>query len=371
MKKTLLTFSSLFLSLLSITEMACATPVTPLCATAPNGLVGWWTGDQNANDIAGGHTGTFTGSYSAGYIGSAFVISGSGNDFVTVPQTSALEPANITVDAWVKASSSPGNFKYIAVKGGKGCDGGGSYALYTASTGGLAFYVYDGNTFVVSPVMNAASIWDGQWHFVAGTYDGTNVSLYVDGVLFGATPANLSINYSLNNNDFSIGAYQDCPSQNLAFAGNIDEVEIFSRALTSSEILTIFNAKESGKCNIDIKVRPLKPNHCFNPKNNGLISVAILGSSTLDVNNIDQTTLQFNGLSVKLNDEHKPLCRIEKVNQDGNPDLVCKFRNVPGAWSESQTNAVLTGKLKDHSHLIGYGDVCFHKKPKENHGHQS
>ena len=52
-------------------------------------------------------------------------------------------------------------------------------------------------------------VWDGNWHFVAGTYDGAYVRFYVDGVeVTPATATSLTINYALpTNSNLYIGAY--------------------------------------------------------------------------------------------------------------------------------------------------------------------
>ncbi|HXW53592.1 MAG TPA: LamG domain-containing protein [Myxococcota bacterium] len=226
-----------------------STASTTSCVAPPSSLVGWWPGDDNANDIAGTNNGSFNGIFIPGEVEEAFNISGTGIDYVTVPSSAALQPQNITVDAWVKANGSPGDFKYIIDKGASSidCAGNASYALYTGESGGLFFYISDGTTVVESPDAGTG-VWDNQWHFVAGTYDGASVSLYVDGNLVGSNPASLTINYGFPDNTLYFGNYPDCTTQNLSFDGGIDEVEIFSRALLQSEIQAIFNAGSSGKC---------------------------------------------------------------------------------------------------------------------------
>ena len=49
------------------------------CVAPPPGLVGWWPGESNANDIVGDHNGTLLGpvSFSAGEVGQSFVLNGS------------------------------------------------------------------------------------------------------------------------------------------------------------------------------------------------------------------------------------------------------------------------------------------------------
>jgi hypothetical protein len=90
-----------------------------------------------------------------------------------------------------------------------------------------------------------SGIWDGKWHSVIGTYDGLTVRLYVDGVEVGSgTPDSSGISYGLpTSNDLMIGDYAGCPGLN--FAGSIDQVQIFDRALDPREIG--FGVKLSGE----------------------------------------------------------------------------------------------------------------------------
>ncbi len=83
------------------------------CVPAPAGLVGWWPGDGGANDIAGTNNGTLQGGATAdaaGVVGPAFGFDGT-NGFVQIPDSPALRPANLTIEAWVRFDSldSPGS----------------------------------------------------------------------------------------------------------------------------------------------------------------------------------------------------------------------------------------------------------------------
>jgi Concanavalin A-like lectin/glucanases superfamily len=91
---------------------------------------------------------------------------------------------------------------------------------------------------------------DGKWHHVAGTFDGAVVRLYVDGKQVGnGTPATLTINYNTpGGNDLFIGNYF-WPGT-WGFAGSIDELSIYNRALSASEIQTISTAGAAGKSNL-------------------------------------------------------------------------------------------------------------------------
>ncbi|MGC2323072.1 MAG: hypothetical protein WA463_10615, partial [Terriglobales bacterium] len=101
-----------------------------MCTPPPKEMVSWWTGDGTPLDYFGRNDGLTTSPvlYAAGEVADGFNFSGS--QYVEVPQSSSLEPTTLTVDAWVNAAGSPGQFRYIVSKGGVG-DDGGSYALYT------------------------------------------------------------------------------------------------------------------------------------------------------------------------------------------------------------------------------------------------
>jgi hypothetical protein len=157
---------------------------------------------------------------------------------VHVSDNPSLDPGSVSVSAWVNSAASPGSYRYVLAKGANGCLAA-SYGLYTGANGGLEFYVStgQGTSYAVSPDAGQ-SVWDGRWHNVVGTYDGSYVRLYVDGHQVGSgTPDTAPIGYGLpNSNDLTIGDYPSCPSQNLDFSGSIDEVKLFNRALAPTEI---------------------------------------------------------------------------------------------------------------------------------------
>ncbi len=167
-----------------------------------------------------------------GKYGNAFDFNSGGS--IRIVNNQLLEPARVSVEAWVKNATLPGNFQYVLSKGANGCNQA-SYALYTGDKGGLQFYISDGITFIASPD-SGTEVWDNSWHYVVGTYDGSLVRLYVDGQEVGAgTPTNLPIGYGLpNGNDMYIGKYSGTCV--FGFNGQADEVRVWDRALTLPEI---------------------------------------------------------------------------------------------------------------------------------------
>jgi hypothetical protein len=230
--------------LVAVAALAIAAP-----ASASTGLSGWWPFYENtgttAHDLSGNHYDGMLGGgaqWTSGYFGPALSFNGDGAN-VQVPDKPAFEPSTtLTVTAYVKTSGSPGDFKYIVAKGGFGCSTG-AYGLYTGPNGGLIFYVDhpDGVNFTLSPDAGSG-VWDGNWHFVAGTYDGSAVHLYVDGAeVQSGNPYSGAIRYGgPSSNDLFIGHYEGCPG--LDFNGSIDEPTVWSKALTATQIRLTYQA---------------------------------------------------------------------------------------------------------------------------------
>jgi hypothetical protein len=158
----------------------------------------------------------------------------SGDDYVSVADSPTLEPAHISVGAVVRATTSPGSYRYIVAKGALQCRTA-SYGLYTGRDGGLSFYVSNGVDYVISADAGAR-LWDGAWHVVLGTFDGGRVRLFVDGKEVGTgTPTSISLAYGFPDNDgFSIGDYRGPCASPLGFVGDIDAVVVANRAIVWS-----------------------------------------------------------------------------------------------------------------------------------------
>jgi hypothetical protein len=193
-----------------------------------------WSGNGNHGQLGASPTPDSNDpTWIRGVFGLGSGLSFDGNDFVAIPDDATLEPSRITVETWFRRSGSPGRVTYLVSKGGDRCEAG-SYGLYTTETGKLAFYIYDGTTWTRSPEAEQ-SVWDGRWHHLAGTFDGSTVRLFVDGKQVGSgTPSSISIGYALPQGDGTIGGYRGACA--LLFEGEMDAVRIWSRALPVSDI---------------------------------------------------------------------------------------------------------------------------------------
>jgi len=144
---------------------------------------------------------------------------------VSIPAASnGLQPASLTVAGWVKPDPAWPFWSWVAGQGD-------NYGLYVQGDK-IVFYFYNGSTWNNVNYDNTA-VGDGQWHHLAGSFDALtgSLSIYMDGVLLNATPYPESIVYSFGT-EFSIGSMQGTRN----FKGCLDEIRVYGRALTGSEI---------------------------------------------------------------------------------------------------------------------------------------
>lgn len=109
---------------------------------------------------------------------------------------------------------------------------------------------------------------------------------------------------------------------------------------------------------VDIDIKPGSDPNCFNINGHGVIPVAILGSGELNVADVDQSTLSFGGLSVRIRGNKFPQCNVDDVDGDGLQDLVCHFQDDSSAWVEGGDQAALEGALFDGTRIAGTDSIC-------------
>ena len=199
----------------------------------PPGLIAWWPGDGSTLNLAGWPAALQGGaSFTAGMVDQAFRFNGT-NQWATTDldvQPSALPTT--TWEAWVF----PTRVKASTRQPMLSCDTGGYGRSVLIETGTTNFAV-----FVGSGVWQPTSVTTNAWQHIAVIFSPTNVLFFKNGVRFnyGKAPGIQSSSQKL-----TIGR---SPGYGEYFAGDIDEVTIYNRALTDSEIQGIYNAGSSGK----------------------------------------------------------------------------------------------------------------------------
>jgi len=220
---------------------------TPVCTSPPPNMVSWWPGDGNANDIQGGNNGSLQigATFAPGKVAQAFSFDGV-DDFVTVPNSSNLNLTQaLTIDAWVHPSVANQNGGIVEKTVG---DHVNTQYLMDLEGGVVFFRV------IVVPGVDHRTVHSNsvipinQWTHIAGTWDGAIMKLFINGIQQTET-VEVTPPINSGNGPTRIGSLGD---NIYHFAGLIDEVEIFSRALSTEEIVALYLADSAGKCkNID------------------------------------------------------------------------------------------------------------------------
>ena len=204
---------------------------------APAGMVTWWPGDGNSNDIVDGHHGVPTGdtTYSPGMVGMAFDLDGNG-DYVDVGIAPELGlTGDFTVDAWIKATELGGGTRVVL--GSILADNRNNQVLNLSIQNGKPYFGFWNNDtpgkMVLSPNV---------WYHIAWRYDSSTQeqAIFVNGVLDAQSGNHAAFE---GPDDIAIGQYGD----GNFFKGLIDEVKLFNRPLTEAEIRSIFEAGMAGK----------------------------------------------------------------------------------------------------------------------------
>lgn len=208
----------------------------------PQGLVGWWKLDDGASgstpttaaDSTGrGNTGTLTNGpiWTSGQISNALSFNGS-NTYITAGTDSSLNQAVLSIIAWVKFTNT--SDMIFVQKWQYSGDLGYTIEIYS---GNILFAVGGGNGSY--PTYSATTAGSGSWHLIAGVFDGTTQFLYVDGQLRGFVSSNRTT--AQGSGDMRIGGRSSGGANTSWMNGSIDDVRIYNRALTQSEISQLYN----------------------------------------------------------------------------------------------------------------------------------
>jgi len=202
-------------------------PTGAASSTMPDdGLVAYWRLDDGAGatamDSAGINNGTVHGNpvWTAGRIGGALSLDGAG-DYVSLSPVGALAGNNATVSMWINMSELGSAWNPILTQSNLSGDG---YYLYTWA-GEPTFSVVSGGA--GASASSSESVHWNEWHQLAGTNDGSNLRLYVDGVLKGSGS-------SAGKTGVSDSAYIGYASSTYYY-GVLDDVRVYNRALSEYE----------------------------------------------------------------------------------------------------------------------------------------
>ena len=166
------------------------------------------------------------------------------NDYVTVPHDAAFNSYPLTVMAWIKTARNANQYDGIVSRyPPSGLNG---YSMFVLNGKLRGWYFRDGanNVFNGSADGNgvdAGFVADGHWHHVAFVISATNGALYVDGVQRGSLPWTGTPGAPTVTLPLLIGRFATNATFPGTFSGAIDEVAVWNRTLTLSEVQSLKN----------------------------------------------------------------------------------------------------------------------------------
>jgi hypothetical protein len=218
-------------------------------ASAETNLVASWSFNEGAGTVAADSSGNGNNAnlmngpvWTTGQIGKALQFDGV-NDYAWASSSPSLNIASgsITISSWVYVTGS--GWRAIVGKGESASEKDHNYMLEFDTNGKALFAIGNGNAFY--GIRTTTGIGSG-WHHIAAVFTSTSdTKIYFDGVLKSTTVesgSNSATKLTVNNKKLTIG---DLGAGSDYFNGKIDEVKIYNRALTASEIAEYLNSGTS------------------------------------------------------------------------------------------------------------------------------
>ena len=236
------------------------------CVLPPAGLVGWWPGDGNANDIVGGRNGTLQGGATAnapGVVGTGFSLDGV-NNYVQIPDSPVLKPAELTVECWVKwnnlttagTSVYPGQQYIVFKQNSRYADFEGYVLSKDRTWNDIVLWEVTSASGQLVRIDTTSPVTTNVWYHLAGVRGSNYIQVYFNGRLEAQTNVNFPQDYG-NRPLFFGTSGQSYWDRKLS--GVIDEVSLYNRALSASEIAALYAAGAAGKCKPGGLAMPIAP----------------------------------------------------------------------------------------------------------------
>lgn len=203
---------------------------------ASSNLVGWWKLDETGGNTVldsslNGNHGVYEGSIesSIGKISSAISFNGA-SEQVEIPNESFYDSLTtaITISCWFRVETFDTPWQALVTKGDN------SWRVHRHLTGNVLTFTITGTSNSLSAT---TEVNDGLWHHIAAVYDGSFKYIYIDGVLDNSVASTGTI----KSNDYAIGIGENIQHNTREWEGDIDDVRIYNKGLSSSEVSLIYS----------------------------------------------------------------------------------------------------------------------------------
>ncbi|MES2469175.1 MAG: lamin tail domain-containing protein [Verrucomicrobiota bacterium] len=164
--------------------------------------------------------------------------------YLQVPWHPDLNPARFTVECWARVTGGSNTFRAAVSNRNDQNSLTYGFILYAAGDNRWQFWTGSGATGAWEPVVAPSPLILNEWTHVVGTYDGTTKRLYLNGTEVASRASTAFNRNTVQGLRIGAGA-NESPTAGFPFRGNLDEVAIYPRALTSAEISARWNLGEN------------------------------------------------------------------------------------------------------------------------------
>jgi hypothetical protein len=190
------------------------------------------TGTTATDSSGNGDTGAVNGAtWTTGIYNSGLSFNGSSNS-VTSSSAALNGSGDFTIGAWIKTTATAAG----VIIQQRGSSNNGQYQLAITASGTVNFWMRSSSSKYQFNITTTATINDGKWHYVSGVRQGVTGYIYIDTAV-AASGSSSSTLRSLTTNGVSVGA--DTVAGNMYFNGAIDEVRIYTAAISSNGMTSL------------------------------------------------------------------------------------------------------------------------------------
>ncbi|MDG5492172.1 LamG-like jellyroll fold domain-containing protein [Psychroserpens sp. SPM9] len=277
--------------------------------------------------------------------------------YVDLENNFDLNPSGFTISAWIKRDANALGRSII----GKRNNGNSQGFDFKLNNAGRLLMTWRNALGLYESIQSSTIIPENEWHQVAAIYDGSRLTLYIDGV---AAKSELKSPPASSNNPLLIGASGDTPGR--YFSGDIDEVRLFNTKLSEDQLRFIMNQEiENSSNKVSGAYFNLKG---ITPTKNDIVSIPWSGlqlylpfshvRGNCLFNKSSQTSINgrmYNTPNSRIDIQTAPLPYVS--TQNGNWDTKSSWKNgsiqpIPGAKSIVNSTQSVDWNIVETSHNL-------------------
>jgi hypothetical protein len=260
--------------------------------------------------------------WTQGKIGSALDFDGE-NDYVDFSAADIIDPSTGTIEAWIYANNWDANRMTVFSSEMGPAWADLRFVLFSNYNNSLTFSVSNGTSSITDNVNTGTILSADTWYHITGTYDGTAVKIYVNGILKDSYTTSI-VPGSFTPTKTMAGWHYS----NRYWNGKIDQIRIFDYARTPAQVAWDYN---KGKPIAHYKMDKGEGTTIYDSSgngNDGTLNLGSLGQTSAGSVKVSGNTAWYNGRQGKQN---------YSLNFDGSDDYVEVSDNSTTNWPSGIT----------------------------------